>query len=134
MKILWIRMTQLLKISGIMDDTDSDNLCLEMRDRFGEIPNEVKNLILISKIKNRAHSLFVTDVIIKMDSFKIIFYEKAKLETKKLFDLINDYNSEMRLLSGIPTTLIYNAKEKNNDILKNILLVNKILDCIKVKP
>ena len=122
------------KISGIMDDTDSDNLCLEMRDRFGEIPNEVKNLILISKIKNRAHSLFVTDVIIKMDSFKIIFYEKAKLETKKLFDLINDYNSEMRLLSGIPTTLIYNAKEKNNDILKNILLVNKILDCIKVKP
>ncbi len=120
------------KIAGILDDSDSDNLCLEMKDRFGEIPIEVKNLILISKIKNKAHSLYITDVIIKIDSFKIVFYEKAKLETKKLFDLINDYNSEMRLLSGIPSTLTYNAKKKNNDILKIISLVYDVLNSIKI--
>ncbi len=50
------------KIAAVCNEDDSDDLIDELNDRFGEIPDEIMNLIRISKLRNIAMSLDFTSV------------------------------------------------------------------------
>ena len=56
----------------------------ELIDRYGELPNEVVNLIEVARIKILARSLQVLSIIQKQDSIVVQFNNAEKIATDKL--------------------------------------------------
>ena len=50
------------KIAAVCNEDDSDDLIDELNDRFGDIPDEIMNLIRISKLRNIAMNLDFTSI------------------------------------------------------------------------
>lgn len=110
------------KISKCENQNDLNEIKLEMRDRFGKLEKEVENLLYIASIKIKANKVYISDLIIKKDSVRIVFYEKAKLSGESIVELIKKYNGELKFENGENARMFYRA----NDL--NIKSINKMLD------
>ncbi len=81
------------RIADIESDSECEDVREELLDRFGEIPPSVENLMRISRMRGRAHKLFVTELRAKNEEISILFKADAGLKVE-----------------GIPSLL---AREKN---------------------
>ncbi len=74
------------KIANLRTWYDNRELEDELKDRFGKVPNSVKNLMLISMIKNVATSLDISQVIQNKQDVSIIFNSpEAEKEFKNYY-------------------------------------------------
>ena len=50
------------RIAGLMNEEDCDDMLDELTDRFGTPPDEIVNLLLVSRIKILARQLYITEI------------------------------------------------------------------------
>ena len=72
------------RIAGIETEEESEEMLEELIDRFGEPPKSVQNLLLVARMKARAHHVYFTDILQKEDNIRFIIYEKAKIDATKI--------------------------------------------------
>ena len=53
----------------------------ELIDRFGEPPRPVQNLLLVSQLREEAHSLYLTEIREKADSIQFTLFERGEAES-----------------------------------------------------
>ena len=100
----------------------------ELIDRYGEIPNEVVNLIEVARIKILARQLQIINITQKQDSIMIQFNNADKLVTDKIQILIDIYKNKIFFSSGaVPYITLKLQSKKDSDILENVLKILKIL-------
>lgn len=117
------------KISKCETENELKEIELEMRDRFGVLPTEVVNLLYIASIKIKANKVYISDLIIKKDTVRIIFYEKAKLSGESIVDLIRRYNGELKFENAENARLFYRSNNINLKSIKKMLdIANDIID------
>ena len=121
-----------LKMYGLIEEKSKKNLFKELKimfeDRFGEIPNELKTLFEVMKIKNLASKVGIDKIITKKDRTSFVYFDNEKNKNQK-------QNSILQLLkklneNGEKTDI----KEKNHQlsIVSNSLIsVNKTLLFLK---
>ena len=121
------------RIASIENEEEMDDMLEELIDRFGDVPRKVQQILHIALLKALAHSVYVTAVEQKTDTIKIVMYEKAKVDPKKIPGLLKMYHGNLVLKAETTPYFLYqkkgkNKKEKSEDVLE---LVKKLLNDIK---
>ena len=104
-------------IADCKNDNDIQEITDEIIDRYGNIPNEVNNLLKITKIKNEARS----KKIIKIQSrpMGIVFTFSENIFNEQLYrKLIDKYGSSIKFSAGIKPYITLTIK---NDLIGEIL-------------
>lgn len=81
-------------------EEDIMNIIDELIDRFGNMPNEIENLLEISRIKQLAKNKYLTKIQSKANSV-VFTYDSNKFDNNLLSDMIKKYGNRIKFSSGI---------------------------------
>ena len=122
------------KLSKCVKEEEFNELVEEFKDRFGDIPHELENLLYIAKLKVKAHKYYVTKLNIKKTMVTIEFTKKHKLNVDSVIDVVNKFCGAVRVINGQNVILSYKAKiEDKPDIEKSLKIANFIIDNLKLE-
>ena len=114
------------KIAAIKDGEDEAEVIDELIDRFGEVPDEVMNLIKVSYVRAMAEKAGI--IRIHEDQKKIIFdfHEKSQLTPQRISDLSVEYGMRILIHAGLKPFIkfSYNGKNKLQQV---IIFLNKFM-------
>ena len=117
------------KISRCETEEEFDDLKDELKDRFGEFPKELENLIFIAKLKIKAHKYYVSYLTIKRKLVTITFVENHKIDGQSVVDIVNKYCGAIRVINGKQVTLAYRAEIYDNpSIEKSLKIAENVID------
>jgi len=118
------------RIANLENAAECDEMRKELKDRFGEVPKSVENLIRISLIRVTAHKRYVTEI--KGKAGRVIFYMEAyaPVNVERLPELMTKYKNVLEFSSkGTPNFVLrykkYGVVEKDAD--RMIEYTNRIL-------
>lgn len=118
------------RISTITNKEEYEDMQDELIDRFGDIPNQVENLLKVALIKGYANSAYITDVSGGRNRLKLTMWNKANIDTEKIPDYIAGYRGRMKLKMDANPSFIYTPDKplKGFDEIseETIKLINEI--------
>lgn len=114
------------RIAVVETQEEASDLVDEMTDRYGEVPQNVHNLLKISLLRVLAHKVYVAEVVDKEKYIQFEFYEKAMLNPGNFPDLLSLYNGKLVLKTLGKPCLIYN-KDKSEIDVDSIPVIEKVL-------
>ena len=101
-------------------EEDIQNVVDEIIDRFGNMPNEIENLLEISRIKNSAKKKYLTKIQSRKDVV-IFTYENNKFDNDALSDMIQKYGNRIKFASGIkPMVTLKIEKRGEKGLLQEV--------------
>ena len=113
-----IRIDTYKRIAAIENTDDASEVTDELCDRFGDIPKEVHNLIMIAEIKALANNIAIEDVIEKGEFVHFEFAENALLPEYVQF-IIENYSKNAVISAMKKPTIKYKYGDKK-EMLSNI--------------
>lgn len=87
------------RIAGIESMEEHEDMEDELFDRFGSVPDEVKNLLDIALLKSMARNAQVTEISQKNGKIKITMLENASVDVSKIPELITEYDGWLKFLA-----------------------------------
>ncbi len=121
------RLIMYKKIANAENKEQLNNAALELINRFGNLPNEVNNLIDITKMKIKYSKIGVKKLTITSKALKISFQDNAEISNKKLIKFINNSNNNVSFTKD--NVLIY--KKEFEDIREKKIVITNIIENIK---
>ena len=123
------------RIAGVETLEESEEMLEELIDRFGEPPKSVQNLLTIARLKAKAHSVYVSDIVQKGNELKLTMYEKAKVDPAKIPGLLETYAPFLKFTMDTKNPyfsymLKGNSREKTQDVL---VILEKLLSDMQIK-
>lgn len=111
------------RITGIETDQEYEDMIDELIDRFGDLPRSAKNLLRIARIKSRAHSVYLTEVVQRSDQVRMVLFERAQIHVEKIQGFVERYAGKMRFVPDAKAPyFLYkiwqNSKDKKPDPLE----------------
>ena len=94
------------RIALIQNEEDEREMQDELIDRFGDMPIEVTNLLLIARIRAAAEKVRASEVKVKRESARITMAETAVLDTEKLPALLADYAGRLSVRPARPVEFL----------------------------
>ena len=102
------------RIAGIENEGDRDDMRDELRDRFGDIPESVDNLIRISLVREKAHALYVLEIKGGNGEVVIKLNNNAKLDGARIPEFIGKYGSNLEFRPAAYPFFLYKYKKDPN--------------------
>jgi transcription-repair coupling factor (superfamily II helicase) len=93
-----LRLSIYRKIASAKNDSDLELLIDEIRDRFGILPMEVKNLFDIMRLKILAKQLMITAISDSNKNVRVFFSKNTKVKAEKILSLYNIFGNKVRFL------------------------------------
>ena len=112
------------KMSGGMEESRIGDMENELRDRFGDLPSETKNLLLLSGLKPVLKKYLITTLDCKNNNIILTFHPEADSSLEKILNLIQD---EQNNLTFSPDYKLYIPFEESKNWTKLSEKVKKIL-------
>jgi transcription-repair coupling factor (superfamily II helicase) len=107
------------RISSAADENILDELRVELIDRFGLLPDYLKNLFSVTEIKLEAQDMGITSIEAIDTGIKIKFNEQPNINHVKLIEMIQT-QSKLYHFDGKQTLRILERKEKIDERAKQI--------------
>lgn len=102
------------------NEEDISNIIDEMIDRFGNMPDEIENLIEISRIKQLAKEKHLTKIQSRRKSI-IFTYDSEKFDNSELSDMIAKYGNRIQFSAGLkPMITLKLEKQGEKGILQEV--------------
>lgn len=95
------------KIASVRDIDDMYRIEEEIRERFGNIPLNTQNLLLISYIKSIARSLKITAITQNGKSIRIQFKDDSMLDAEKISSILHKYNRKVTFNATAEPYFVY---------------------------
>lgn len=115
-------------IANIDKEEQISEMVDELIDRYGEMPNEMFNLLEIARIKCYARPLRITKIEQKMDRILIHFNDNEFLTGDMVQILIDNYKNRIYFSSSDAPYITLKLQSSNeSDILKEVLKILKII-------
>ncbi|SCX78600.1 transcription-repair coupling factor [Alkaliphilus peptidifermentans] len=109
------------KIASIRNKEDLYSVEEEIEDRFGDIPNSVRNLLLISYIKAMAKNLRITSITQKSKEITISFKDSIMLMPENIGEALHTYNRRLSFHGTKVPYFVYKVIETDqNKILSEL--------------
>ena len=99
------------RIAGIENEKERDDMCDELLDRFGEIPQSVDNLLRIALIRVAAHKLFLTEVKGKNERIVFTFKPDAGVNPTGIPKLLERVGRDLTFTAYGTPALTYKYKK-----------------------
>ncbi len=116
------------KIMQIENKDDAEDVEEELVDRFGEVPEEVRNLIAIARLKSLAAQTGVRSIIQHKDTVNIKFYEESKIKAEQLAPLTTYFKSRISFAVTPDFQIILSVRSfKGSEMLNKLELMLKEL-------
>jgi transcription-repair coupling factor (superfamily II helicase) len=93
-----IRMGLYRRISSFKADNEIDDFSSEMRDRFGTMPREMKNLLDVMRLMLRAKELAVLKIQTVQDRVRVVFSPETPVQPEQMFELQQTRKGRMKFL------------------------------------
>lgn len=121
------------RISGIENDEEYMDMQDELLDRFGDMPRPVDNLLVIAALKAAAHKAYVTEVKINRQEIRLTMYQKAKLDTTGIPEIIAKHGGALKFqMTDTPYFQYIDRRNKNKDCHPMIEKAKEILEELAV--
>ncbi|MCF0228528.1 MAG: transcription-repair coupling factor [Parasporobacterium sp.] len=118
------RLNMYKRISAIADADDLEDIRQEFRDRFGDVPTVINNLLTVALIKAKAHELYITEITngraqafpgaapLKKDEvrrkvFRITLLGNAPVDTYRMLDMLRERNDELKFVNDKAPYFLY---------------------------
>ena len=113
------------KISGLENEEECLDMKEELKDRFGELPSSLENLLKISELRIKAHRLYITEIRGMNGEIRFTFLPDAKIHTENIDLLLKRNKRHLELYPKGTPVFIYRYSIPG-EILKNehVLLEN----------
>jgi transcription-repair coupling factor (superfamily II helicase) len=122
------------KIASIRDGQDVMDIEDELTDRYGEMPEPVRNLIAIAYIKALAYSLGFTAVSEKNDTVTFQLADAKNINFRALGKAAEKYKRQLLFNAGSAPYLVYRVPSgQRNRLLDNIKIVLQDLKSFEVQ-
>jgi transcription-repair coupling factor (superfamily II helicase) len=108
------------------DQTSLQNMRVELKDRFGQLPEKAARLVEIMEIKVAAVSLFITKIQNVAGKVRVLFAPETPVSADKIFALHNTRKKQLKFLpeGGIELDL---RGKKWDDVYREVMGVMKEL-------
>ena len=100
------------RIAAIENREEYEDMMEELLDRFGEPPKMVQNLLAVASLKAMAHRIYLTEVKQLDDSLKLTMYERAKINTAKIPEILNQYPEELQFKIETNPYFLYRPRNR----------------------
>ena len=117
-----LNVTSYIPDSFISDQNEEDirNVIDEIIDRFGNMPNEIENLLEISRIKQLAKEKYLTKIQSRGNSV-VFTYDTNKFDNNSLSDIIKKYGNRIKFSAGIkPMITLKIEKQGEKGLLQEV--------------
>ncbi len=102
------------------NEEDISNIIDEIIDRFGNMPDEIENLLEISRIKQLAKKKNLVKIQSRKNSI-VFTYDSSKFDNTSLSDLIGKYGNRIQFSSGLkPMITLKLEKQGEKGILQEV--------------
>ena len=111
------------KIASIRSQQDADEIEEEIEDRFGNIPEQIRNLIHISFIKSVAQKIGISNISETKTHVKLQFKNASYMKPTMITEAVKFYGNRIEINGGTPPYIklrYYNQQRKYKD-LKQLL-------------
>ena len=116
------------RIAGIENQEEYEDMLEELRDRFGEPPKSVQNLLAIANLKALAHKVYVREIKQNGTEVKISMFERAKLDASGFPAVLEKYKNNLTMrMEGQPYFLVSLKGRRPKEILDAMDIVSGIL-------
>ncbi|MCR5656724.1 MAG: transcription-repair coupling factor [Butyrivibrio sp.] len=102
------------RIAGIENEGDRDDMRDELKDRFGDIPESVDNLIRISLVREKAHALYVLEIKGGNGEVVIKLNNNAKLDGARIPEFLGKYDGKLEFRPAAYPFFLYKYKKDPN--------------------
>ncbi len=106
------------RISGVWTDEDYEDMLDELTDRFGEPTYEVMNLLLIAKIRAKAHDAQIAGITYKNKQVHVEMAPNVKIKNGLLEDFLDKYLNNIRVVVSANPGFVIDLEKKS---LKNFI-------------
>jgi len=93
-----LRLAAYKEISSVSDESQLKNLALELKDRYGELPEPVANLFEIMSIKLIAKKVMVARIDMGKEAVTITFTEGANISPERIMLILKKNKGKIRLI------------------------------------
>ena len=102
------------------NEEDIRNVIDEIIDRFGNMPNEIENLLEISRIKQMAKEKYLTKIQSRGNAI-VFTYDSNKFDNNLLSNLIKKYGNRIKFASGLkPMITLKIEKQGEKGVLQEV--------------
>ena len=109
------------RIASISTKEECYDMTDELIDRYGELPQEVSDLLEIALIKNRASGYYITKIVQKEGRIKMDLYERAPADIGKMDALLKKHKGKLRFLNEkVPAFVLATGHLKEREILPHV--------------
>jgi len=119
-----IRLQLYKRIGSATDAETLSEIEIEMIDRFGLLPPQVKNLFRQAEVRLRAETLGIAQITLGPQSGRIEFREKTKVDPMTLITLVQSKPNEYKLEGATALKVIRNTVGAE----QRLVFVNEVLD------
>jgi transcription-repair coupling factor (superfamily II helicase) len=121
-----LRLSIYRKIATAKDQASLQNIRIELRDRFGQLPEKAVRLVEIMEIKVAAVSLFIIKIQNVAGKVRVLFAPETPVSTERIFALHDTRKKLLKFLpeGGIELDL---RGKKWNDVYREVMGVMKEL-------
>ena len=102
------------RIASISSKEEYIEMQDELIDRFGEIPRAVENLLKAARLKNLAHNVYITDVVVNTKGIRLSMSDTARIEVDDIEKILKMYEPDLSINTKDNPKFTY--KEKNTGI------------------
>ncbi len=97
-----IKMDVYKRIAGIENLEEYEDMQDELIDRFGDIPNQVENLLKVVLLKAAAHKAYVTEISGNKSLVKLSLWDKADIDITRIPILVREYKGRLKFIPEGP--------------------------------
>ncbi|MCR5737739.1 MAG: transcription-repair coupling factor [Eubacterium sp.] len=113
-----VKMDIYKRIAGIESYEEYVDMQDELIDRFGDIPNQVENLLKIVLLKNKAHQVYVTEISGNKNRIKVSMWQDAKFDVERIPILVREYKGRLRFFPQDEPYFQYEAGNSDQSVLE----------------
>jgi len=99
------------RIASLENEAECDDMRKELKDRFGNVPKSVENLIKISLIRVTAHQRYVTEIKGKVGQITFFMEAYAPVRVEKLPEFMERYQGTMEFSAKGTPNFVFRYKK-----------------------
>ncbi len=101
------------RISGVWTDEDYEDMLDELTDRFGEPTYEVMNLLLVAKLRAKAHAACIAGITYKNKQVHVEMAPGVQVKVELLDDFLTKYLNNIRVVTSANPGFVIDLEKKS---------------------
>lgn len=119
------------RIAGIETMEEYEDMQDELLDRFGDIPNQVENLLQIVLLKNAAHQAYVTEISGHKNRIRLTMWKDAEVDVERIPILVREYKGRLKFMPKDEPYFIFEPKPGTGTVIENARKLVESLSTLK---